>query len=314
MQAKKIPASGKIHTIKSLADSSQLLREDDLRWFIRTHQTDLEDLGIIWYIGHQGQIDRTSSSTTENPQPGGEGGEGMSADTLSWFPMYHGDYLRDTSDLSPTEHGIYLLLLFAFVARGPLPDDLNRLCRIAAGADPEDVRQMLQRYWVRTEDGWINGKMQRVLEIQTEKHQRRVEAGRKGGLSKSSNAKAMLQQCSTNQNQNQNQNQNHLKDSSPLSTEGKCPQQKLLDLYHAKLPMCPKVRSWTQTRQKYLKARWQENPDMDWWDEFLAYVSESRFLTGRASGNGDKPPFIADFEWILKPSNFAKIQEGKYHR
>lgn len=117
--------------------------------------------------------------------------------------MYHGDYLRDTSDLSPAEHGVYLLLLMAFVARGPLRDDLNRLCRIAAGADPEDVRQILERYWVRTESGWVNGKMQRVLSVQEEKHRKRVEAGRKGGQKKASNAKAMLKQCSTNQNQNQ---------------------------------------------------------------------------------------------------------------
>lgn len=131
-------------------------------------------------------------------------------DTLSWFPMYHGDYLRDTPDLSPAEHGVYLLLLMAFVSRGPLPDDLNRLCRIAAGAEPQDVRHILERYWILQDDGWVNGKMARVLEIQQERHQRRVLAGRKGGLKKasnaSSNAKAMplanTKQCSTNQNQN----------------------------------------------------------------------------------------------------------------
>jgi uncharacterized protein YdaU (DUF1376 family) len=124
---------------------------------------------------------------------------------MSWFPLYHGDYLRDTSDLSPSEHGIYLLLLMAFFGRGPLPDHITRLCRIAAGADPEEVRGILTRYWQRTPAGWINRRMELVISEQRAKHERRASAGKLGGQSKASNAKAMLKQCSSNQNQNQNQ-------------------------------------------------------------------------------------------------------------
>jgi hypothetical protein len=35
-------------------------------------------------------------------------------------------------------------------------------------------------------------------------------------------------------------------------------------------------------------------------------------LTGKVNSK-DGRAFVADLEWILKPSNFAKIVEGKYH-
>jgi uncharacterized protein YdaU (DUF1376 family) len=82
--------------------------------------------------------------------------------SLSWFPFYHGDYLRDTSRLSPSQHGTYLLLLVSFFNDGPLPNDPDTLCRIAAGSSPTDVHEILKRYWVLTDGGWVNLKMDGV--------------------------------------------------------------------------------------------------------------------------------------------------------
>lgn len=100
---------------------------------------------------------------------------------LQWFPMYHGDYLRDTVDLSPSEHGIYLLMLMNFFQRGPLPDDLDRLCRIAANGQPQEVRGILERYWILTDAGWINGRMAEERAKSLELQEKRAESGRKGG-------------------------------------------------------------------------------------------------------------------------------------
>ena len=86
--------------------------------------------------------------------------------SLSWFPLYHGDYLRDTRLLSPAQHGVYLLLLMAFFTEGPLPNDPDTLCRIAAGANPTDVQRILERYWELTEAGWVNRKMEAVRQQQ----------------------------------------------------------------------------------------------------------------------------------------------------
>lgn len=58
MQAQKIPPPGKIHTIRSLADSEPAFTLQGIRGFIRKHQADLEELDIIWYTGTKTQIDR----------------------------------------------------------------------------------------------------------------------------------------------------------------------------------------------------------------------------------------------------------------
>ena len=103
-----------------------------------------------------------------------------------------------------------------------------------------------------------------------------------------------------------------------------CPHQKVIELYHESLPYCPQVREWNTTRQKYLQSRWREKAvslgwqqdaeGLEWFKRFFSFVGESKFLTGKSDGRNGKPPFLADLEWLMKPSNFAKVVEGKYHQ
>ncbi len=106
-----------------------------------------------------------------------------------------------------------------------------------------------------------------------------------------------------------------------------CPHERLIALYHEVLPACPTVREWNKTRKGYMQSRWHEKAKVNgssngyrtldegiaYWRKFFEYVSDSRFLTGRAEGRNGGPPFMADLEWLLKPNNFAKVIEGKYH-
>jgi hypothetical protein len=95
----------------------------------------------------------------------------------------------------------------------------------------------------------------------------------------------------------------------------RCPYSEIVALYHEKLPMCPKVEKLTETRKGYLRQRWLDDlPTLDAWGNYFTDVAASKFLTGRCAGKDDKPPFVADLEWLARPSNFAKVAEGKYHR
>jgi hypothetical protein len=82
---------------------------------------------------------------------------------------------------------------------------------------------------------------------------------------------------------------------------------------------------WNDARKGYLRQRWREVAQelaaakqitsedvLVWFAEFFAHIGQSKFLTGRVNDKSGRS-FTADLEWILKPSNFAKIIEGKYH-
>lgn len=92
-----------------------------------------------------------------------------------WLPLYCADYLADTRDLSAEEHGVYCVLLMEGWLRGPLPDDLDRLRRMAAGAQPQAVRTVLERYWTRTDAGWVNARLERERQTCEVKYQSKVE-------------------------------------------------------------------------------------------------------------------------------------------
>jgi uncharacterized protein YdaU (DUF1376 family) len=108
-----------------------------------------------------------------------------------WMPLYVGDYLADTSHLSTLEHGAYMLLLMHYWRNGGLPSCDDKLARIA---------RLTAEQWVSIKgtledlfyDGWKHKRVDIELAIADEKHETRVNAGKKGGERKSSNAKAKL--------------------------------------------------------------------------------------------------------------------------
>lgn len=101
-----------------------------------------------------------------------------------------------------------------------------------------------------------------------------------------------------------------------------CPHQQVVDLFHEVLPELPKVIVWNKTRQGYLKARWKEvavekkwasqQDGIEYFRDFFEFVRKSKFLMGKTASNG-KRPFECELEWLLRPNNWVKVIEGKYH-
>ncbi len=90
-----------------------------------------------------------------------------------------------------------------------------------------------------------------------------------------------------------------------------CPQQKIIDLYHEILPSLTQIRVWDETSKKQLRSRWREGPErqcLEFWEALFEYISKSKFLMGYVKD------WSADLSWIVKPSNFAKIINGRYHK
>jgi len=93
-----------------------------------------------------------------------------------------------------------------------------------------------------------------------------------------------------------------------------CPHKKIIELYHKILPELPKVKKWHSTRQKLLQARWQEDKtqqSLKFWEYFFHKVRKSDFLMGKVVTNNGRC-FKADLEWLIRPTNFTKVLEGRY--
>jgi hypothetical protein len=107
-----------------------------------------------------------------------------------------------------------------------------------------------------------------------------------------------------------------------------CPHERLIALYHELMLANPRVEEWNDTRRGLMRARWREKAaprgrhpgyanvedGIAFWRRFFAYCAESRFLTGQADPSPGRPPFVATLEWLIRPTNFAKVVEGNFHR
>lgn len=103
-----------------------------------------------------------------------------------------------------------------------------------------------------------------------------------------------------------------------------CPHQAVLALWAEVLPHLPQhlADQWRGTRADHLRARWRETATAKGWQsqddglrylrKLFAYVGQSPFLTGRDHAPG-KRPFVIELEWLVNPTNWAKVHEGKYH-
>lgn len=85
----------------------------------------------------------------------------------------------------------------------------------------------------------------------------------------------------------------------PLST--------IVDAYHSICVSFPKVRTLTENRKKALNARLRTGYTLEDFQRLFEMAENSDFLKGKNKRN-----WSADFDWLIKDANIAKVLEGKY--
>jgi len=105
---------------------------------------------------------------------------GAYAMSRAWMPLYWGDYLRDTRDLSTLQHGAYLLLIAHYWQHGALPTDARQLAAIA-GVPIATWRRIAPAIAAKFGPDWRHKRVDAEI-VRTERAivQRRI-AGQKGG-------------------------------------------------------------------------------------------------------------------------------------
>jgi len=98
-----------------------------------------------------------------------------------WMPVYIGDYLGDTTELSAAEHGAYLLLLMHYwLKKGEIGDDIERLSRVCK-ADEKTCSFILGYYFTHENGNYKNKRADEEMENAEKRRIASSENGKKGG-------------------------------------------------------------------------------------------------------------------------------------
>ena len=269
--------------------------------------------------------------------------------SAKWIPLYPGDYLRDTSALTMQQHGAYLQVLLHYYVSGPIPKDaaacagggaavsaLHRVCGAFTKREREDVQFVLAKFFHLDGDFWRHKRADAELAESAERSAKAKEkANRRWGKDTAADAAAYAGASAAEMPGQmlegmpdgcypQPQPQKELKDIGHLA----CPYERLVDAYHQCMPDNPRVRKLTDARRRQLRARWNEchepigksfgyatvNEGVEKWRQFFQVCALSEFLTGRTTPQPGRVPFVADLEWLIKPANFIRVLENRYHR
>jgi len=249
---------------------------------------------------------------------------------MHYYQFHIGDYKSHTSHLSVIEDIAYRRLLdFYYLHEKPIKQH-NIARQIGMREYEQEVLSILDEFFLSTTDGFVSPRANKEIEHYHSKIEQASKAG-KASAERRFNARSTDVQPTNNQ---EPITINHKPDISISPPSGepeignglpKCNHQGVIDLYHKHLPTLRRVEVWNETRKGYLRQRWREVADelsktktveasdiLGWFAEFFDHIGTSKFLMGKVNSK-DGRSFYADLEWILKPSNFAKIVEGKYH-
>jgi uncharacterized protein YdaU (DUF1376 family) len=254
---------------------------------------------------------------------------------MHYYQFNIGDYVSHTRHLSPIEDIAYRRLLDAYyLSERPLNSGVTSVARqIGLREYEQEVGMVLQEFFVLGEHGWTSNRADKEIAHYRSKVDQASRAG-KASAERRSNARSTDVPTDVQPTNNHEPVTNNHKpidtyicppDGEPVDKLPACQHQAVIDLYHQQLPTLRRVEVWNAVRQGYLRQRWREvaaelgkekpisgDAVLDWFNDFFGHIQKSRFLVGKINGK-DGRAFAADLEWIIKPSNFAKIVEGKYH-
>lgn len=230
--------------------------------------------------------------------------------------------------------------------------DACRLVRALTKEHKQAVESVLLEFFTLADDGWHQTRCDGEVTRYQAKAERNREVGKLGGRPRKVETQKeppglfVGSQPEPKQNPLQSPDTRHQEETSNLPVAGtrpspevpslalvadagkeppSCPHLEVLALWAEVLPAMPQhlPSMWKGQRADHLRVRWRETAvEKGWGDKaqgiayfrkLFAYVGQSAFLMGRTSKT-DKRPFVIELEWLVLPTNWAKVIEGKYHQ
>lgn len=253
------------------------------------------------------------------------------------FLFYSKDFYEGTRMMLPEERACYIDLLIYQHQNGPIPLDLKRVVMYCNGVDLATLEATLKAKFERTDNGWVNSRLNEEISARENFKSSQSTSGRIGQfwkkakqiLSKSDFSKlremslnkeeiiCFLEENETNKdtlegllkhrlNNNANANAIVNENKDEIKIE-KNVEKKFFDEFNEKCTRLSKVQILNQQRKTKISARIRDF-GLEKTFSIIDLVSVSNFLNGENDRN-----WKASFDWILEPKNFTKILEGNYN-
>ncbi len=122
-----------------------------------------------------------------------------------------------------------------------------------------------------------------------------------------SNAEATCKQRGTIINRNKDINKNENREEAEEARAPGIPYQKIVNLYNDLCPKMNRCMKVSDARERAVRARYSSGYVLEDFEKLFRLAGESRFLNG-----GNERNWRADFDWLVRDANMAKVLEGKY--
>ena len=249
---------------------------------------------------------------------------------MNYFQFHIGDYRAATAHLSNEEDLAYRRLIEMYYdTEKPIPLDTQWVAK-RLRVDSEVVKVVLQDMFCQTESGWSHKRCDSVIEQYHSMAEKNRANGRLGGRNKNPVATDWEPSAKATNNHKPITNNQLIEDAGASLAETRfppCPQQALIDLWKKKLPHLPQPRVWEGARQGHMRARWVQaakpssfykdvyntiQSGLAWWESFFAYIADDTTLSAGYETQGRR--WVPDLVWVVNPTNFQKIIDGKYQK
>ena len=240
---------------------------------------------------------------------------------MHYYQFNIGDYASHTRHLDLLEDLAYRRILdLYYLHERPLNGDATLVAKqIGMRDEAAIVRDVLNEFFVKTDEGYINGRADKEIAHYHSKIEQASKAG-KASAERRMNARSTDVQPNINQEPLTN-NQEPIEVAKATRTRQagtpSAPIQEIVDLYNEKLPMLASATVINDSRRRAISSRWREvvttdkldkEAGLNFFAEFFDHVSKSKFLTGRSKD------WKADIDFLFNPSKFPRIIEGAYHK
>lgn len=247
---------------------------------------------------------------------------------MHYYQFNIADYRKDTVHLTPIEHYIYRTLIdWYYMDEQPITKETQMVMRRLSldFSLEQNVLNVLKDFFIECEKGWEHKRIRMEIKDYHEMAEKNRVNGNKGGRPKKTQSvsSGLPDETQNNPTVTLTNNQEPITNNHNINTlslpatpkADNVPYEKIVSLYHEKLPTLPKVVMLTTKRKGQIAARWKSGvlPDLETWENYFDFVSKSPFLMGLKDPPEGRKRFVADLEWITNESNFTKIWEKKYH-